>query len=122
MVRGLHGRAKLALITNGLKAVQRPRFAASALSEYFDVIVISEEEGVAKPDLRIFDIAFTRMGWPAKSDVLIVGDSLTSDIKGGSDYGIDTCWFNPNGNPRHLDMQIRYEIQHLSELPKHLLP
>ena len=67
MVQTLSGRARLAIITNGLKAVQRPRFAASALRDYFDVIVISEEEGVAKPDPRIFDIAFTRMGWPAKA-------------------------------------------------------
>ena len=56
------------------------------------------------------------MGNPAKEDVLIVGDSLTSDIKGGSLYGIDTCWFNPGQQPRDPDLEIRYEIAELAEL------
>ena len=108
----------MVLLTNGLKAVQRPRFARSALRECFHDVVISEEVGFAKPDPRIFDIAFERMGQPAKEEVLMVGDSLNADIRGGIGYGIDTCWFNPEGAPREggSELAIRYEIRHLGEL------
>jgi 2-haloacid dehalogenase len=115
-VRALHGQVGLVVITNGLKEVQRPRLARSALGGFFADLVISEEIGASKPHPGIFDEAFARMGHPPKEQVLIVGDSLTSDIQGGSDYGIDTCWFNPAGRPRDLAVEIRYEIRHLSEL------
>jgi YjjG family noncanonical pyrimidine nucleotidase len=116
VIQSLHGRIGLMLITNGLKEVQRPRFARSALSGYFADLVISEEVGAAKPDARIFDVAFARMGHPRREAVLMVGDSLTSDMRGGADYGIDTCWFNPGQRPRNPDVGIRYEIRDLREL------
>ncbi|MEM7353494.1 MAG: YjjG family noncanonical pyrimidine nucleotidase [Acidobacteriota bacterium] len=116
IVRDLLGRVGLVLVTNGLKNVQRPRIAASTLSDCFDHIVISEEVGYAKPDPRIFDVAFEHMDQPARDRVLIVGDSLTSDIRGGLDYGIDTCWFNPRGKPVDPETRARYEIRHLSEI------
>jgi 2-haloacid dehalogenase len=116
VVRSLHGRVGLLLITNGLSEVQRPRFARSTVGQYFPKVVISEEVGAAKPDPKIFDIAFEQMGNPAKEDVLIVGDSLTSDMKGGSLYGIDTCWFNPGRQPRDPSLEIRYEVAELAEL------
>jgi YjjG family noncanonical pyrimidine nucleotidase len=116
ILRALYGKMGLLLITNGLKEVQRSRLAKSTIGEYFADVVISDEIGAAKPDGRIFDVAFSKMDNPRKEEVLIVGDSLTSDIKGGSDYGIDTCWFNPDQKPRDLEVAIRYEICHLSEL------
>jgi 2-haloacid dehalogenase len=116
VVRTLHTRTRLALITNGLKEVQRSRLAKSGLKPFFEVVVISDELGVAKPDPGIFDVAFLRMGEPDLSEVLIVGDSLTSDMKGGYDYGIDTCWFNPDHAPREPSIDTRYEIDVLSEL------
>lgn len=112
----LNGRFRLALITNGLSDVQRPRLAASGLATYFETVTISDEVGAAKPDGRIFDVAFTQMGQPAKSDVLIIGDSLTSDMAGGANYGIDTCWYNPNGKTAESTLSPTYEIKHLSEL------
>ena len=90
--------------------------AHSTIGHYFDDVVISEEVGAAKPDGRIFDVAFERMGEPPKEEVLIVGDSLTSDIAGGIAYGIDTCWFNPDGLSDTMEMGIRYEIGRLSQL------
>jgi 2-haloacid dehalogenase len=117
IVKRLYGKAGLMIITNGLKDVQRPRLARSMIGGYFADVVISEEVGAAKPDGRIFDVAFAKMRHPKKQDVLMVGDSLTSDIKGGSDYGIDTCWFNPKRKPRDLKVEIRYEIEGLRELP-----
>jgi 2-haloacid dehalogenase len=116
VLRVLHGKVGLVMITNGLKDVQRPRFARSSIGDCFTDIVISEEVGCAKPDRRIFEIAFERIGRPRKEDVLIVGDSLSSDIKGGNSYGIDTCWFNPTNRPRPLDVDIKYEIGELREL------
>lgn len=116
VLRALHGKVGLVMITNGLKDVQRPRFAQSLIAEYFADFLISEEVGAAKPSREIFDVAFARMGQPHKDEVLIVGDSLSSDIKGGNNYGIDTCWFNPAGKPRSLDVEVRYEIGDLCEL------
>jgi YjjG family noncanonical pyrimidine nucleotidase len=112
----LHGRIGLALITNGLQDVQRPRLARSNIGYYLDPVIISEEVGFSKPDPRIFQTAFEAMGHPPKQDVLIVGDSLTSDIRGGNNYGIDTCWFNPRREPSPGDVLVRYEIQGLHEL------
>jgi 2-haloacid dehalogenase len=116
LVRSLYGKVGLVLITNGLQDVQRSRLSQSTIARYLTDVVISEEVGAAKPDSQIFDAAFAKMGYPPKNEVLIVGDSLTSDIKGGSDYGIDTCWFNPRRLSRSLDVRIRYEIHELSAL------
>ncbi|MBN1955578.1 MAG: YjjG family noncanonical pyrimidine nucleotidase [Anaerolineae bacterium] len=116
VVRSLHGTVGLVLITNGLARVQRSRLAKSTIKQYFAAVVISEEVGASKPDGRIFDAAFEKMGHPEKGKVLIVGDSLTSDMRGGSEYGIDTCWFNPKGKAREPGITIRYEICKLQEL------
>lgn len=112
----LHGRVGMIIITNGIASVQRPRLARCALSGYFLDVIISEEVGAAKPDRRIFDVAFEKMGQPAREDVLIVGDSLTSDIQGGCDYGIDTCWFNPDRDAATPALPITHRIGDLAEL------
>ena len=116
VVRALYGRVGLVLITNGLQDVQRARFARSAIGDCFSEVVISEEVGAAKPQREIFDVAFQRMGQPRLEEVLIVGDSLTSDIEGGNNYGIDTCWFNPHSSPRDPAIHADYEIGDLREL------
>ena len=116
VLHALSGKVHLALITNGLKAVQRSRLAQSTIGHYFEAVLISEELGVAKPHPGIFDAAFAAMGHPEKEQVLIIGDSLSSDIKGGSAYGIDTCWFNPQMKPRSTPDGIDYEIQNLKQL------
>ena len=116
LIAAVTGRYDLALITNGISHVQRPRLAASPLANSFNPVVISDEIGVAKPDSAYFDHAFSRMGWPAREDVLIIGDSLSSDMQGGQNYGVDTCWFNPEGKKAPADLQITYEVRSLSEL------
>jgi 2-haloacid dehalogenase len=112
----LSRRCRLAVLTNGLKAVQRPRMMRSAIQPFIGELIVSEEVGAAKPGAAIFDAAFARMGQPAKSEVLMVGDSLTSDIRGGFDYGIDTCWHNPAGLPLQGPATPTYEIRRLGEL------
>lgn len=112
----LRPHVQMALITNGLLNVQRPRLDSSPIRPYFREILISEEVGAAKPDPKIFEIAFLRMGSPDRSEVLIVGDSLSSDIQGGVNFGIDTCWYNPNQKSRDHDVAATFEIESLREL------
>ncbi len=116
VLQALTGQIHLALITNGLSKVQRARLANSGVGHYFEALVISEEEGVAKPDPGIFDVIFARMGMPGRDEVLMVGDSLTSDIRGANRYGIDACWYNPSGLPRAPGFDVRYEIAALQQL------
>lgn len=105
---------QLALVTNGLPEVQRPRLRNSKLSNYFDKMFISEEMGIAKPSFEYFEHVLKNISSPPKTEVMIIGDSLSSDIKGGIDFGIDTCWFNPKGLPSSLP--ITYNISKLIEL------
>ncbi|KAA3665375.1 MAG: noncanonical pyrimidine nucleotidase, YjjG family [Chloroflexi bacterium] len=116
IVKTLSENYRLGLITNGLADVQHPRLAASPIKPYFETIIISDEVGSAKPDSHIFDVAFASMGNPAKGEVIIIGDSLTSDMQGGVNYGIDTCWYNPNDKSRQNGLPITFEIKALAEL------
>lgn len=117
VLQNLASRYRCAIVTNGLQAVQRSRLAYSTIRDFISDIVVSEEVGAAKPDRAIFDSTFERIGYPPKSDVLMIGDSLTADIDGGRAYGLDTCWFNPNGCDSG-DRSITFQISRLSELTK----
>jgi FMN phosphatase YigB (HAD superfamily) len=112
----LHQRFRLALITNGLHDVQRPRLENSPIRDFFEMVAISEEIGAAKPDPRFFDYVLQKIGNPSRSDVLVIGDSLTSDIQGGMNAGLDTCWYNPSGIPADPRFKPTYEIQTYSQL------
>ncbi|PHN07633.1 YjjG family noncanonical pyrimidine nucleotidase [Flavilitoribacter nigricans] len=112
----LQANHQLALVTNGLKEVQRPRLEAGALNGFFDVIIVSDEIGYAKPHAPFFEYTFEQIGRPEKERVMIVGDNINADIKGGLDYGIDACWFNPGQQDKPHDIQPTYEIQNLSQL------
>ena len=118
MLEVLAGRAALAMVTNGLGDVQRARIDRLDLGRFFDAVVISSEVGVTKPRGEIFDIAFARLGHPAKGAAVMIGDSLTSDIRGGADYGIATCWYNPSGRPAGPDDVVTHEVRRLSDLPE----
>jgi YjjG family noncanonical pyrimidine nucleotidase len=112
----LYGRLTLAVISNGLGDVVHARLERLGIAGFFDAVVVSSEIGVAKPHPSIFDVAFERLGWPPRAGVLIVGDSLTSDIAGGNAYGIDTCWYNPNGRHPAAGDEFTHEIASLTEL------
>ncbi len=90
---------RIALITNGYAEVQRARMINFDLGRYFDPIVISSEVGHAKPNVEYFDATFEMLGHPPKSDCVVIGDSLTSDIAGAQRYGLDCIWYNPSGQP-----------------------
>jgi 2-haloacid dehalogenase len=116
VLQALNEKSRIAIVTNGLQAVQRGRLENSTIKNFISELIISEEIGAAKPGRAFFETAFARCGDPSKSDVLIIGDSLTSDIQGGVDYGIDTCWYNPVGEAHPEGIEITYEIRHLREL------
>jgi 2-haloacid dehalogenase len=112
----LHKRFRLIMVTNGLKDIQDIRIKKSVLAKYFEVIIVSEEVQVAKPDKRIFEIALNSINYTDKRKVLIVGDSLSSDIQGGINAGIDTCWYNPSKAVNRTGIKPTYEIAGLKEL------
>ena len=107
---------KLALVTNGLKDVQQSRISKTPLKDYFQELIISDEIKISKPDPRIFDYALDKLDHMDKSKVLMIGDSLTSDMQGGINAGIDTCWYNPNHLENKSGLNLTYEIHSLNEL------
>lgn len=109
------GDVKLAIVTNGFIKAQIARVACSPLNKRFEIIVSSEEAGFQKPRPEIFKETLDRLGVTDKSRVLMTGDSLTSDIRGGHNFGIDTCWYNPNGLDNTTDYKPTYEIRNWEE-------
>lgn len=116
LVKSLYNDYKLIIITNGLKDVQDNRIRNSTIAKYFQSIVVSEEVGVSKPDSKIFEHALRNINYTNKSKILMVGDSLTSDIQGGINFGIDTCWYNPNRIQNKSELNPTYEISNLMNL------
>ncbi len=110
------GKFVLAAVTNGTRIAQEKKLRLSGLDKLFDAIFISENVGYEKPNTEFFDCVFASLGVTDKSEVLIIGDSLTSDIKGGFNSGIDTCWYNPMHNQKSLDIPVTYEIDDLCKL------
>ena len=110
------GNYTLVAVTNGTKVAQEKKLHLSGLVEIFDAIFISENVGAEKPNRAFFDYVFQSLGITNNKEVLIIGDSLTSDMKGGFFAGIDTCWFNPAHNPNTLGIPVTYEIDHLSKV------
>ena len=106
----------LAAVTNGTKVAQEKKLRLSGLDKVFDAIFISENVGFEKPKKEYFDYVFKKLGITDKKEVLIIGDSLTSDMLGGHLAGIDTCWFNPKHKENTLDISITYEIDDLGKL------
>lgn len=103
-------------ITNGFGDVQHQRLALSGLDQHLTGVVVSDEVGAAKPHPKIFDAAFALAGDPPKEQVAIVGDSLTSDVAGGRDYGITTVWVNPTGADHAPHPAPDLIIERLSDL------
>jgi putative hydrolase of the HAD superfamily len=105
----------------GRAAPQTTRLQRRGLKEVFCPRVISEQVGVAKPDLRIFEHALALMGHPPRDQVPMVGDNPHSDIRGGLDAGLHTCWLNANGHGRPDDIAPHYQPGSLTELQASLL-
>ena len=117
----LHQKYTLIMLTNGISEIQRGRFEPSVIRKYFSKLVISDEACCSKPDPGIFEWALqdTAFSDSDKKEMLIIGDNLSSDIQGGINFGIDTCWLNPNGTPS-IELRPSYEIRNLMDLKKML--
>ena len=108
--------ATLAVVTNGFDRVQSRRVAESGLKEFVEEVFVSEKLDSEKPNRKIFDTALRSLGVENRERVLMVGDSLTSDIQGGINAGLDTCCFNPSHNENPGKVCPTYEIETLEEL------
>ena len=116
VVQTLNKTHALYIVTNGVASTQEIRIADSGLKPYFKDIFISEHLGSQKPQKAFFEQCFARIPDFDPALALIIGNSLTSDIKGGNNAGIETCWFNPTGEENHTDAKVDYEIRSLKEL------
>ena len=112
------GKYLLVAVTNGTKIAQTKKLRMTGLDEIFDVVFISEDVGIEKPNVAFFDHVFREIGLSDKSEALIIGDSLTSDMQGGIFAGIDTCWFNPKHSQNTSGIPVTYEIDDLRKLEK----
>ena len=110
------GKYTIAAVTNGTKIAQEKKLRLSGLDRIFDAVFISENIGVEKPNIEFFDYVFEKLGIADKKEVLLIGDSLTSDMKGGFIAGIDTCWFNPKHSQNTLEIPITYEIDKIYKI------
>ena len=117
LLKALAPRYALYLVSNGTAAVQAGRIASAGIAPYFRRIFISEEMGLHKPQKEFFDACFAAIPGFHREEALIIGDSLTSDIRGGDNAGIRTCWFNPQGKPRLEGVRVDYEVSALSQIP-----
>jgi len=116
LLDSLKGKVKMGIITNGFTSLQQIRLERTGLREHFDLLIISEEVGVAKPDARIFDYALEKAGNPDRSRVLMVGDTAASDILGGMNAGLSACWLNAHQQvlPEHI--KPTWTVTSLAEL------
>lgn len=116
IVKSLKGKVKQYAVSNGTIVAQSKKLRLSGLGELFDGVYLSEDLGVEKPNVEFFDKVFAAIGPICKDEVMIVGDSLTSDIRGGNNAGILTCWYNTSKSPCVGDYKIDYEIADLHEI------
>ncbi len=118
LVKGLKNRIKQYAVTNGTKVAQVKKLNGSGLIDLFDHVFISEDVGIEKPDVKFFDHVWDVIGQYEKDEVMIIGDSLTSDMQGGNNAGILCCWYNPKGLENTNGVKLDYEIQNLQEVLK----
>lgn len=117
LLDALHRKCRLFLCSNGTQSVQEGRIASAGIAEYFERIFISEAMGVNKPAKAYFDLCFSQIPDFDRSRTLMVGDSLSSDIRGGINAGVKTCWFNPAHKPGREGITPDHEIERLDQLP-----
>ncbi len=113
LLSSLRGRVKQYAVSNGTVVAQTRKLRRSGFDRLLDGVFLSEELGYEKPATEFFDRVFAAIGEPDRERVLIVGDSLTSDITGGNRAGIRTCWYNPKGEPNLTAAHADYEIRDL---------
>ena len=116
LVERLRGRVRQYAVTNGTKIAQDRKLEKSGLIRLFDGVFISEDVGAEKPSPLFFDHVFAHIPPVEKEEILIVGDSLTSDMRGGLNAGIPCCWYNPGHLPLPEGMDVDYVIDDLNQV------
>jgi 2-haloacid dehalogenase len=112
----LASRATVAMVTNAMGSVQRSRIERLGIGDLFSAVVISGEIGTSKPHAGIFDIAFEYLGQPDRASAVMIGDSLSSDIRGGINAGVPTCWYNPGAAEAPSEMKPTHTITTLDQI------
>lgn len=116
LVKSLKGQVKQYAVTNGTKVAQDKKLTKSGLINLFDDVFISEVVGVEKPGIGFFEKVWEKIGTYEADEVMIIGDSLTSDMQGGNNAGILCCWYNPKGAVNDKGVKIDYEIDDLQKV------
>ena len=116
----LYEKNDLYIVSNGCSGIQAPRIAGAGLEKYFKAFFVSEDIGYDKPDMRFFEYCIAHIPDFSHGRAVIIGDSLTSDIKGGKNAGITTCWFDPEKKSAPVRGKPDYVIYGLDELPEKL--
>ncbi len=114
--KALQTRLKQYVVTNGVTSTQRSKLGLSGFADVMEELFISEEVGHNKPDKAFFEYCLAHVEEKDRSRILIVGDSLTSDIRGGNSVGIRTCWYNPSEKPLREGFLVDYEISDLHQI------
>ncbi len=114
LLRNLSGSFPLALASNGILWIQKRRLAESGIDRFFEEVIISEETGYEKPQKGFFDVMMDRIGESSPSRVLFIGDSLDSDMLGAVNYGLRSCWYNPD--KRESQLPIDHIVTELAEI------
>ena len=115
-VSRLSRKYRLFLVSNGTASVQKGRMTSANLYRFFEKVFVSQEIGHNKPAKAYFDACFAQIDGFDPQKAIIVGDSLSSDIQGGINAGILTCWVNPSHGKGREDIKPNYEIEALSQL------
>ncbi|MBR5488632.1 MAG: YjjG family noncanonical pyrimidine nucleotidase [Firmicutes bacterium] len=116
LVEKLQGSYRQFAVTNGTFVAQERKLRKSGLGEMMEEAFISDLIGFEKPSIEFFDFVFEKIGRYEKDEVIIVGDSLTSDMQGGNNAGILCCWYNPEHLENTKNVRIDYEIDDLWQL------
>ena len=115
-VQRLHQKYRLFLASNGTASVQHSRLTSAGLYPYFEKVFVSQDIGHNKPSKAYFDACFSQIPGFDPEKALMVGDSLTSDILGGIQAGMKTCWVNPDHQSAREDIPADYEIESITQL------
>lgn len=115
LVRSLKGRVRQYAVTNGSAVAQERKLRRSGLDQLLDGIFISEKVGAEKPSPVFFDRVFQTIP-EGREEAIVVGDSLTSDIRGANNAGIDCCWYDPDGLPAPEELRIQHIITNLNQI------
>ncbi|PCE66809.1 pyrimidine 5'-nucleotidase [Salinivibrio sp. YCSC6] len=122
LLNAIRPHAHIGIITNGFTALQDVRLEKTGFKPAISTLVVSEQVGFAKPDPRIFEHAFAKMGHPPKSQILMVGDNPMADVLGGMRAGIDTCWLNRDKKPLPEGVTPTHQVDSLHALQAWLMP